>query len=72
MAIGEVHDILEALLADRGKVLWRFQLRLVDDEVQHYLLLVLAYEFALINRVDWIGDGVPIEYTLRSCVETLA
>lgn len=57
----EVHDILEALLADGGEILWRFELRLCDYEVQHHFIFVLAGEFALIDGVDCVRVGVPME-----------
>lgn len=72
VTVGEIHDVLEALLADRSKILRRFQLRLVDNEIQHDFFLVLTYEFTLVDRVDLIVDDVPMEYTFLSWVETLA
>lgn len=61
MPIIEVHDILETLLADGGEILRRFQLRLCDYEVQHDFIFVFAGEFALVDRVDCVGVGVPME-----------
>lgn len=72
MPVSEIHDVLEPLLADGSKILRGLQLRLVDNEVQHYLFLVFPYKFTLVDRVDLIGDDVPIEYTFLNCVETLA
>lgn len=63
MPVGQIHDVLESLLANRSKILWRLQLRLIDNEVQHYFFLVFPHKFTLVDRVDLIGDDVPIEYT---------
>lgn len=63
MPVGQIHDVLEPLLANRSKILWRLQLPLIDNEVQHYFFLVLPHKFTLVDRVDLIGDDVPIEYT---------
>ena len=72
MTVGEIHDVLETLLAYRSKILRGLQLRLVDNEIKHYFFLVLSYKFTLVDRVDLIGDDVPMEYTFLSWVETLA
>ena len=61
MAVGEIHNILEALLADRGEILWRFELCLSHNEVQHHLIFVFAGKFALVDGVDCVRVGVPME-----------
>lgn len=52
MAIGEFHDVVEALLADSREVFGLFDLCLVDDEIEHDLVLVFVHELAFFDRVD--------------------
>ena len=42
MSIGEIHDIMESLLADWGEIFWRFELRGIDDKVKHDLIFMFA------------------------------
>jgi hypothetical protein len=52
MAVGEVHDVVEALLAHGSEVFGRFELTFVDDEVEQNFIFVLAHELGLVDGVD--------------------
>ena len=58
MSIGEIHDIVEPLLADRCEILGRFKLWFIDNKIQQNFVLVFGEKFVLINGVDCILKSI--------------
>lgn len=61
VAVSEIHDVIKSLFADGSEIFRCFELPFVDDEIHHNFIFVFVHEFGLVDGIDWVIGGVPME-----------